>query len=108
MKIEMISKAVICVTSPLMYSGKPGVKFREAYHLVTRLLHIDNISHFSLPDNILSVPRRINGYSSLQVTPRPITTLIGWVVNCTLSWLLFLPKTPLVAYDFYSLVKSKD
>ncbi len=30
MKIEMISKAVICATSPLMYSGKPGMKFWEA------------------------------------------------------------------------------
>ncbi len=30
MKIEMISKAVICATSPLMYSGVPGMKFWEA------------------------------------------------------------------------------
>ena len=30
MKIEMISKAVICATSPLMYSGEPGMKIREA------------------------------------------------------------------------------
>ena len=30
MKIEMISKAVICATSLLMYSGEPGMKFREA------------------------------------------------------------------------------
>ena len=37
MKIEMISKAVICATSLLMYSGKPGMKFREAVHPVTRL-----------------------------------------------------------------------
>ena len=33
MKIEMISKAVICATSPLMYSGKPGMKFWEATNL---------------------------------------------------------------------------
>ena len=36
MKIEMISKAVICATSPLMYSGKPGMKFWEATTLQHR------------------------------------------------------------------------
>jgi len=51
MKIEMISKAVICATSLLMYSGKPVIKCREistlSWALSYGFRHVNNIS-FSL------------------------------------------------------------
>ena len=53
MKIEMISKAVICATSPLMYSGKPGVKFRE----VTTLQHDCSSLIFYHILSFMTIPR---------------------------------------------------
>ena len=55
MKIEMISKAVICATSPLMYSGEPGMKFWEVYHLATRLFLSDILPYSLVCDNSLSI-----------------------------------------------------
>ncbi len=52
MKIEMISKAVICATSPLMYSGKPGMKFREAttlQHDCSSLIFYHILSFVTIP-----------------------------------------------------------
>ncbi len=57
MKIEMISKAVICATSPLMYSGKPGMKFWEAttlQHDCSSLIVYHILSIMTIPYKILS------------------------------------------------------
>ena len=53
MKIEMISKAVICATSLLMYSGEPGMKFREA----TTLQHDCSSSIFYHILSFVTIPR---------------------------------------------------
>ncbi len=53
MKIEMISKAVICATSPLMYSGKPGMKFWE----VTTLQHDCSSLIFYHILSFMTIPR---------------------------------------------------
>jgi len=56
MKIEMISKAVICATSPLMYSGKPGTKFWEAttlQHDCSSPLFYHILSFVTIPYQIL-------------------------------------------------------
>ena len=53
-KIEMISKAVICATSLLMYSDESGMKFWEVYHLATRLFLYDILPYSLFCDNSLS------------------------------------------------------
>ncbi len=57
MKIEMISKAVICATSLLMYSGEPGMKFWEAttlQHDCSSLPFYHILSFVTIPYQILS------------------------------------------------------
>ena len=52
MKIEMISKAVICATSLLMYSGEPGMKFWEAttlQHDCSSLIFYHILSFVTIP-----------------------------------------------------------